>query len=565
MPTFFLCGFFVISLLSVAFAYTLQTNQLSTSNYAVLTTDNNLYFWGQFITYWSGGTVSLPIPNVQLVASNAEAIAIVDMSGSVLCYGDSSYGGNCDHLSSVTGIVALYSTGQLFSSGGAFAALDSTGKVYAWGSAVFGGTIDPYNLVLLKSDVVSIYSCGIGFAAMRSDGTIVPWSSDSTIYAGVVSDLIAGRIKRVYGTRKAFCVLKESGVVYCWGDSNYGGTAAAGLTNIVDISTTDCAFAALSSDGTVTAWGCVANGGSVVSFSGVAAVYSNYYAFAALMVSGTITAWGNAAYGGSTATNAFGKTISSIITVYGGFDSFAALRSDGVLVSWGNLIEAAPATTGNVIQVVSNTYGWSALDSTGAVYIWGSANAKTVTSAASSILALQTVIRLFSNAFSFGAIYGAYDSVTSLRLGTPTYIHRVVCWGGSNLAYGGDCTSYTNAPYMDQMIDIKTAYGQQWSVTQDYQTPTTAPTSFPSVVPSSSVPSSKPIKPTAVPSTFAPTPNPQGYNLFPTAKPSASPTSLPSSGLTAPVLSGSVANMSYYCRPRTFAYAKNGNKSLNQF
>ena len=61
------------------------------------------------------------------------------------------------------------------------------------------------------------------------------------------------------------------------------------------------AFAALSSTGHISAWGCVSCGGSgAPTGGGYVYIASTIKAFAALSLTGTISAWGHVTYGGST-------------------------------------------------------------------------------------------------------------------------------------------------------------------------------------------------------------------------------------------------------------------------
>jgi alpha-tubulin suppressor-like RCC1 family protein len=59
-------------------------------------------------------------------------------------------------------------------------------------------------------------------------------------------------------------------------------------------------------------------------------IYSTYYAFAALKSDGSITAWGYSKYGGSGA-----PTDSDYTKIYSTYSAFAALKSDGSITAWG--------------------------------------------------------------------------------------------------------------------------------------------------------------------------------------------------------------------------------------
>ncbi|PID51821.1 MAG: hypothetical protein CR972_05210 [Candidatus Moraniibacteriota bacterium] len=89
------------------------------------------------------------------------------------------------------------------------------------------------------------------------------------------------------------------------------------------------AFAALKSDGSITAWGDSAYGGNgEPTDTGYTKIYSNGYAFAAMKSDGSITAWGHGNYGGSGAPTDTGYT--QISSTYG---AFAAMKSDGSITA----------------------------------------------------------------------------------------------------------------------------------------------------------------------------------------------------------------------------------------
>jgi lysophospholipase L1-like esterase len=59
-----------------------------------------------------------------------------------------------------------------------------------------------------------------------------------------------------------FAALKTNGSITAWGDSNLGGTGAPTDSRYTKIYSTDEAFAALKTDGSITAWGDSNSGGA---------------------------------------------------------------------------------------------------------------------------------------------------------------------------------------------------------------------------------------------------------------------------------------------------------------
>ncbi|MBA4450408.1 hypothetical protein FHK94_12880, partial [Cylindrospermopsis raciborskii CS-506_D] len=61
---------------------------------------------------------------------------------------------------------------QIFSNDEAFAALKSDGSVVTWGDSSFGGDSSSVSS-RLTSGVTQIFSTGYAFAALKSDGSVV--------------------------------------------------------------------------------------------------------------------------------------------------------------------------------------------------------------------------------------------------------------------------------------------------------------------------------------------------------------------------------------------------------
>jgi len=99
----------------------------------------------------------------------------------------------------------------------------------------------------------------------------------------------------VASTYQAFAaLLRSAGTVVAWGASDsLGAGVPSGLTGVVNIFTTETAFAALKADGTVVAFGSLTQGGAAPALDNVVYIYSNKYAFAALRSDRTVTAWGS--------------------------------------------------------------------------------------------------------------------------------------------------------------------------------------------------------------------------------------------------------------------------------
>ena len=118
-------------------------------------------------------------------------------------------------------------------------------------------------------------------------------------------------VQRLYSNTYSFALVKIDRTVETWGDEPAGGdptsptkgvkcgTAARGLdisclSGVKEIFSTDSAFAAVKTDGTIVTWG--HDGGDSSSVSGsltnVKEIFSNVFSFAVLKNDGTVVTWG---------------------------------------------------------------------------------------------------------------------------------------------------------------------------------------------------------------------------------------------------------------------------------
>jgi alpha-tubulin suppressor-like RCC1 family protein len=183
----------------------------------------------------------------------------------------------------------------------------------------------------------------------------------------------------------AFAAITSSGSVVAWGDARYGGNTSAvanNLTsNVMRVHSNIRSFAALKTDGSIVTWGEAGSGGNSASVankltSNVTVVYSTERAYAALKTDGSVVTWGDAGYGGDSAAVASSLT-SNVKTVYSNTKAFAALKKDGSVVTWGdtnnggNSTSVAASLTSGVTAVYSTGSAFAALKGNGSVVTWG--------------------------------------------------------------------------------------------------------------------------------------------------------------------------------------------------
>ena len=360
----------------------------------------------------TGGVVS--------IYSNEYAFAALKTDGSVV-----AWGGGYLSPGITGGVVSIYSTGS------AFAALKSDGSVVAWGSSSSGGA-NPG----ITGGVVSIYSTASAFAALKTDGSVVTWGSSSS---GGANPGITGGVVSIYSTNNAFAALKTDGSVVAWGYAPYGGTNPGITGGVVAVHYTPYALAALKSDGSVQAWGSSTAGGilSIASYSnprwvftsvesslssGVVSIYSTDQAFAALKSDGSVVTWGNFESGGLLSPGITG----GVVSIYSTASAFAALKTDGSVVTWGSSSGANPGITGGVVSIYSTINAFAALKTDGSVVTWGNSDYGGANPGITG-----GVVSIYSTDYAFAA----------LKTDGSVQVWGLSSYGGTNPGITGDVVS----------------------------------------------------------------------------------------------------------------------------
>jgi len=344
-------------------------------------------------------------PSVVAAYHNSGAFAALKADGSVVTWGDSSYGGDSTALAEQlsSGVV------QMFSTYTAFAALKADGSLLSWGDPNAGGDSSQV-AELLTSGVSQVVSTAYAFAALKADGSVVTWGSAGEISAG----LTAG-VTQLFASSDAFAALKADGSVVTWGASNSGGdsraVAAQLSSGVLQIVASSDAFAALKADGSVVSWGYSLSGGNSRSVAeqlsqDVVQIVSSYDAFAALKVDGSVVTWGNSRYGGDSHSVAE-QLGNGVLNITSSGSAFAALKVDGSVVTWGsdshggNSSAVAEQLSSGVVQVLSSGSLFIALKADGSSVSWGAnhgASSNTVSTLG------NTGLQLLANGSAFAGL-----------------------------------------------------------------------------------------------------------------------------------------------------------------
>lgn len=279
--------------------------------------------------------------------------------------------------------------------GYAFAARKTDGSVVIWGDTNYGGVAGNTDEVADQlTDVHQIATSSYAFAAIKNNGTVVTWGrtvekdkddNDVAVVIGadssaVKDDLID--VVSITSSNYAFAALKADGTVVAWGDPDRGGNSAEvqdKLTDVVSITSGRYAFAAIKKDGTVVTWGKDGYGHTTDSvildqLVGVTKVVSNYRGFSALKDDGTVVSWGYSSY----IDGYDADKLVNIKDIASNLYAFAAIKVDGSVLAWGKADFGGKQddvkTFADVDSIVSNQKSFAAIKKDGTVVSWGDAN-----------------------------------------------------------------------------------------------------------------------------------------------------------------------------------------------
>jgi hypothetical protein len=270
-----------------------------------------------------------------------------------VAWGDTLYGGTSWGGSALTHPADIV---QVASTGSAFGAVLANGRVATWGSTTDGG-MSPWagksdaelddDQAFSKGNCKSprgcarlcateLYATDVAFAAKldlcpddkaqdpvlrrqlnaQELRPLIAWPANKLGYPTIDDDKLesiskAGGIKSVLANKGAFAVLTNNGNVYAWGSLHYGGNQnGPKITTATALQATDFAFSAVLDDDTVQVWGDAKNGGNLddatrnllTDYGGVSKLYANHVAFAAVTKNGRVVTWGDQSNGGDSSS-----------------------------------------------------------------------------------------------------------------------------------------------------------------------------------------------------------------------------------------------------------------------
>ena len=302
--------------------------------------------------------------------------------GKVITWGSGKQGGNSSGASKFLqeGVVDVYSTD------GAFAARKPDGSVVVWGDEFSGGVRGIGTAEVAFENAKSIRSTTGAFAAILRNKTVETrgyWNNGGVPEGAAVAALKSGRVKDVFSNDFTFAALMTDGSVVPWGSPSSGGNTSdveSELKNVVDIVGNRNAYAARTKKGSIVSWGISGKNYSDVSdklSSKVKSVIASDQAFAALKANGAVVTWGSPAYGADSSAVA-SQLDSNVAEVVSTDAAFAARKIDGSVVTWGSNKHGGDSSTveeklkSGVTKLFTTDSAITALKKDGSVVTWGS-------------------------------------------------------------------------------------------------------------------------------------------------------------------------------------------------
>ncbi|NMZ07944.1 hypothetical protein HBO37_21580 [Pseudomonas proteolytica] len=287
------------------------------------------------------------------------------------------------------------------SSGGAFALLEPTsGDVHLEGQTGWGLPVPPEIVNFLKNNkAIKLFSAEFSFAALVNVGStnqLLCWGNTIPSTAPILQG-----VKSVYSTRSAFAVILDNPApgadsIRAIGPvNNPVSTVPAEIQRELwfdppkAIYAADDAFAVLTQNGRVYAWGQPNNGGNIppdvrahLNSMFVTRIVASAISFCAIGRDGDIAVWGAATGGGSIPTDRLTSILDDggVQSVIAATASFCAItRNRRRAVSWGRAAEggdmnasaAQLAARGNIILCRSARWAFLMANSSGQAEAWG--------------------------------------------------------------------------------------------------------------------------------------------------------------------------------------------------
>ncbi|MBI3869927.1 MAG: pre-peptidase C-terminal domain-containing protein [Verrucomicrobia bacterium] len=269
------------------------------------------------------------------------------LMGTVVALGPTPYGGPpADMTNAVSVVRSVNYMG---------AALKSDGTVVPWG---WSGNC----LFCIPGDLTNAVALSAGYdyiMALRDNGTITVWGQPSSCQAGCIPPGLSNVVAIAAGYYHCLA-LRDDGTVVAWGGNQWGQVSVPnGLNDTVSIAAGFGHSLAARRDGTVVSWGLDDSGqvsaphGQVGAIA-VAASFQGHASFA-LKRDGTVLGWGS--LDGSPTLVPSG--LQGIVRLAPGVNYCVAQKLDGTIVAWGAGIPPIPPSLNNILNIAASDGGSS--------------------------------------------------------------------------------------------------------------------------------------------------------------------------------------------------------------
>eukprot|EP00514_Thraustochytrium_sp_LLF1b_P010560 CAMPEP_0184546454 /NCGR_PEP_ID=MMETSP0199_2-20130426/4964_1 /TAXON_ID=1112570 /ORGANISM="Thraustochytrium sp., Strain LLF1b" /LENGTH=473 /DNA_ID=CAMNT_0026940863 /DNA_START=92 /DNA_END=1514 /DNA_ORIENTATION=- len=265
---------------------------------------------------------------------------------------------------------------------------------------------------------------------VRSDGTALTYGSENGGDSSTAN--FESGVKQVASTERAFAALKTDGSLTTWGDEEDNAHLLSHDLQVGSYSSVVGnmrAFAAISTNNTLLTWGKNDFGGnsSEVYSTLVKRVYPGSYAFAAITLNDRAVTWGDPKRGGGQ------FEVSDVRLIVPSYSGFAFLRFDGSVISWASGVNR---TIVKPVRTLATTWeAFAAIHEDGSVMAWGKGQAANTSNADLS--------------GQFTRLEGTYAAFAALREDGS-----VVTWGDPR--YGGDSSG---VDFTTGVREIYSGYG----------------------------------------------------------------------------------------------------------
>jgi hypothetical protein len=221
-----------------------------------------------------------------------------------------------------------------------------------------------------RAMAIQVAAAGEATAALKQDGTISVWGGD---LATATQPTDIGAITSLSAGLGHILALTTAGTVVAWGASAHDVLKTPNqLTGVVAVAAGSTHSLALKRDGTVVGWGDTTKGECRMPYglSDVSTIAAGYEFSVALKKDGTVWAWGDS----SLKQTSVPTGITTAKSISAGFAHAIALLSDGTIKAWGDNAKgqiSVPANLPKIVQVAAGGHHTLALLHDSTVIGWG--------------------------------------------------------------------------------------------------------------------------------------------------------------------------------------------------